>query len=179
MKLIKPLLFAAALSMCAVSAPAHAQYGSGSNYGTNTTKSQTSKAAKKEAKRKAMEEASRKKDEYERQLAAQETDKMEKSYGSGTDGQAMTEEAKMKKDEMAKSYGSGTDGKVMSEEAKSYGSGTDGEMLAKDKMIKKDHMMDKSYGSGAPVGKPTNCPANTQAQDNGTCMLISGNLPIN
>lgn len=168
---IKTLFVGAAIALSFSAAPAMAQFGSGTSYDPPRKTSQSKKDKKKMEQQKRLEEAKAKQEAMEREL-------MEKERMA----QKANEDAMEKKEEM-KSYGSGTDEAMeKKDDMKSYGSDTqDGMMKKDDAMMKKDKMMApaNSYGSGTAPGKPANCPRGTTPQDNGTCLLTGGSLPIN
>lgn len=152
------LLTIAACTFTAVPAMAQSSYGGGSNTYRNqpSQASQNAKALKKAEKEAAKQaKAMKKKEMAEKELM-------------------MKEKAMMKEDVMMK-------GEDMAPKATTYGSGA---MSSKMKPMKdsmkdstKSHGSANTYGSAATpatMAKPTNCPANTEPQSNGTCMLKSG-----
>lgn len=144
------ILSAAAMMLSAV--PAQAQtYGSGNNYG-DSHKTQAQEEAKRTAQEEAMKKAKEQMMRAEEELRAKEEAMMkaEDSMMVKDDAMMKDEDAMMVKDEPMMD-------EPMMKDPDAYGSGN-------------------NYGS-APMGKPDNCPPNTKAQDNGTCMLISGSLP--
>ncbi len=162
------LLTIAACAASAAPALAQSSYNGGSTYRNQQTKDTSAiKKAKKLEKKRI--EAMKKKEKMEKELMMKEQSM--KKDAMGADTMMKTEEMKAEK---VKSYGSGTkpmdamDKMDTMKKTKTYGSDT-----------KPMNKMD-SYGSGAApttMMKPTNCPAGTEPQNNGTCMLTSGSLP--
>lgn len=173
------ILSVAACAFTAAPSFAQSSYGGGDYRNTTSSvKSKAYKAAKKKAaedakaaaKEKAMMEADKMKDGMVDKAAMKDKTMMK--------DKAMMKDDHMKSDTMAKSHGSATGASAShgsaTTAAPSHGSAT-GAVPSHGSATTST----TSYGSstGAAVGKPTNCPAGTTAQDNGTCLLTSGSLP--
>lgn len=146
------MLTLAACTLCAVPAVAQSSYG-GDSY-RNQPSVDKMKLKKIE---KAKKDAAKLK-------AKQEAMKADGMKADGMKADAMKGDA-MKADTMTKTYGSD----------KTYGSATPASPAAMEKTMAAPAAASTSYGSGTAVmAKPTNCPAGTDPQENGTCMLRPG-----
>ncbi len=164
MQKFKTTLILSAAALCLSAVPSYAQYGSGtpSNSGGNISQTQSSvNSAKRRAERKARKQLKKQqaalaeKEAMEKELVMKE--KENAAYGSGTPA-------------AKPAYGSATP-------APAYGSGTP---AAQPTYGSATPAPAPAYGSGnaAPAAQlPVNCPTGTQPQNDGTCMLTSGNFP--
>jgi len=169
MSKMKSILILSAAAMCLSATPSFAQYGSGSSYGNQTPRTSAPSSVRKAKKTisradKRRIEAQRQKEIIEARLAAK--DKAAQSYGSGTKPAETSYGSDTKP--AGTSYGSGTKSSahVVKDNTSSYGPLT--------KPSNGSHHASPAASQG---GLPTNCPAGTKAQSNGTCLLTSGSLP--
>ncbi len=146
---IKTLLALSAAILFTTALPATAQTYGSGNSYGDTNTTTSQKSAEEIARKKAKKEA-KKRAKKEKKMR-----EMEKAKQELMDA----EEAKM-----AKEHGMMKKEDAMMKKEGTYGSG--------------NQYKEKS-NNGLAIGKPDNCPPNTRPQDNGTCMLISGNLPVN
>jgi len=148
---MKSILILSAAAMCLSATPSFAQYGSGSSYGNQTPRTSAPSSVRKA--KKTISRADKRRIEAQRQkeiIEARLAAKDKDTKPAGT------------------SYGSGTksSGHVVKDNTSSYGPLT--------KPSNGSHHASPAASQG---GLPTNCPAGTKAQSNGTCLLTSGSLP--
>ncbi|MEP3890101.1 MAG: hypothetical protein ABJN69_06515 [Hellea sp.] len=160
---------AAGITFAATPSFAQSSYGgnTGQSYGNAEKIERKAKKAAARAEKKRMK-AAKMKAEQEARLAAEEA--AMKDQSSATNAKMMKDHSSATDANMMKDHSSATTGKLMDKKPMmaDHSSATNAGMMKDGDVMVKDN---KAMMAAPETMKPTNCPAGTTPQSNGTCML--------